>query len=55
MRICKALADVEAAVGLAEFPAMQTLLKLLKGSFDTVSRLVLYGPYSCQLFVITPS
>ena len=43
----KALADVEAAVGLVEFPRDAEAPEIVKGEFfDTVSRLVLYGPYS---------
>ena len=43
----KALADVEAAVGLVEFPRDSEAPKIVKGEFfDTVSRLVLHGPYS---------
>ena len=43
----KALADVEAAVGLVEFPQDSEAPEIVKGEFfDTVSRLVLYGPYS---------
>ena len=43
----KALADVEAAVGLVEFPRNADAPEIVKGEFfDTVSRLVLYGPYS---------
>jgi multidrug efflux pump subunit AcrB len=43
----KALADVEAAVGQVEFPADAESPDIVKAEFyDTVSRVVLYGPYS---------
>ena len=43
----KALADVEAAVGLVDFPAEAEAPKVVKGEFfDTIARIVLYGPYS---------
>ena len=43
----KALADVEAAVGLVDFPTEAEAPKVVKGEFfDTISRLVLFGPYS---------
>jgi len=42
----KALADVEAAVGQVEFPREADAPDIVKAEFfDTVSRLVLYGPY----------
>ena len=43
----KALADVEAAVGQVEFPVDAESPDIVKAEFyDTVSRVVLYGPYS---------
>ena len=45
----KALADVEAAVGQVEFPAEAESPDIIKAEFfDTVSRIVLYGPYSLE-------
>ena len=43
----KALADVEAAVGLVDFPAEAEAPQVVKGEFyDTISRTALFGPYS---------